>query len=195
MKFLQAPITAMLLGGLAFLLTMLALVQKPLAESAKPQEHTEEETVAGFWERHDPEVDQLLQELKTEKELLTKRATELRELETRLAAERAEINQVTQRVSQLQLEFDQNVVRVKEAEAPNLKKLAKIYTEMSPAGAAAILRELDDQVVVKVMSFMKEDQSAPLLDAMATEGLEQARRAASIAEALRKVTTEKKKTP
>lgn len=185
----------MILGGLAFLLTVFALVQKPLAESGKPVEHTEEEKVAGFWERHDPEVDQLLQEMKAEKEVLAKRAAELRELETRLAAERAEINQVTQRVAQLQLEFDQSIIRVKEEETPNLKKLAKIYTTMSPEGAAAIMRELDDQVVVKVMSFMKEDQSAPLLDAMAKEGDAQAKRAATIAEALRKTTTEKKKTP
>ena len=195
MKFLQAPITAMVLGGLSFLLTMFALIEKPLKAAAKPPEPTEEERNIGFWERHDPEVDQLLKEMKSEKEQLEKRATELRELETRLAAERAEINQITQRVAQLQFEFDQNIIRVKEEEVPNLKKLAKMYTAMSPEGASAIMRELDDMVVVKVMSFMKEDQSAPLLDAMATAGEAQAKRAASIAEALRKTIAERKKSP
>lgn len=195
MKFLQAPITAMVLGGLSFLLTMFALIEKPLKAAAKPPEPTEEERNTGFWERHDPEVDQLLKEMKSEKEQLEKRATELRELETRLAAERAEINQITQRVAQLQFEFDQNIIRVREEEVPNLKKLAKMYTAMSPEGASAIMRELDDMVVVKVMSFMKEDQSAPLLDAMATAGEAQAKRAASIAEALRKTVAERKKSP
>jgi flagellar motility protein MotE (MotC chaperone) len=195
MKFLQSPIVAMLVGGLSFLLTMFALVEKPLKASARPVEHTEEEKVAGFWERHDPEVDQLLKEIKDEKAALEKRGAELRGLETRLAAERAEINQITQRVAQLQFEFDQNLVRVKEEEIPNLKKLAKMYTAMSPEGASAIMRELDDLVVVKVMSFMKEDQSAPLLDAMAREGETQAKRAAAIAEALRKTIAEKKKSP
>lgn len=195
MKFLQSPIVAMLVGGLSFLLTMFAVVEKPLKASARPVEHTEEEKVAGFWERHDPEVDQLLKEIKDEKAALEKRSAELRELETRLAAERAEINQITQRVAQLQFDFDQNLVRVKEEEIPNLKKLAKMYTAMSPEGASAIMRELDDLVVVKVMSFMKEDQSAPLLDAMATEGEAQAKRAAAIAEALRKTIAEKKKSP
>jgi hypothetical protein len=42
---------------------------------------------------------------------------------------------------------------------------------------------------------MKEDQSAPLLDAMAREGETQAKRAAAIAEALRKTIAEKKKSP
>ena len=66
---------------------------------------------------------------------------------------------------------------------------------MSPEGASAIFRELDDEVVVKLLAFMKEDQSAPLLDAMARQGEEQAKRAAGLAEAMRKVTTEKKKSP
>lgn len=195
MKFLQAPLTAMILGGISFLLTMFALVQKPLAEAALPRSETEEEKVTGFWERHDPEIDQLLQEVKAERDLLAKRAAELRELETRLAAERAEINQVTQRVTQLQQEFDQHVIRIKEDETANLKKLARLYTSMSPEGASAIFRELDDQVVVKVLSFMKEDESAPLLDTMALGGEEQARRAASIAESLRKTSIDKKKSP
>ena len=195
MKFLQAPITAMMLGGLSFLLTMFALLEKPLKSNAEPVETTPEEKVIGFWERHNPETDELLKEIKTEREYLTKRAAELRELETRLAAERAEINTITQRVAQLQMEFDQTIIRVKEEEAPNLKKLARLYSTMSLEGASAILRELDDMVVVKVMSFMKEDQSAPLLDAMAKEGELQAKRAATIAEALRKTVADKKKTP
>ena len=195
MNFLKAPITAMILGGLAFLLTTFALVQKPLTEAAHAVPKADVDEVTGFWQRHDPEIDQLLQEVKAEKELLAKRAAELRELEARLAAERAEINQVTQRVAQLQMEFDQHVIRVKEEESANLKKLARLYTTMSPEGTSAIFRELDDEVVVKVLSLMKEDQSAPLLDAMARAGEEEAKRAAAIAESLRKTITEKKKSP
>jgi flagellar motility protein MotE (MotC chaperone) len=195
MKFLQAPITAMMLGGITFLLTVFALIEKPLRASAWPVEHTDQEKVAGFWTRHNPEVDQLLKEVRTEREYLTKKAAELKELETRLAAERAEINQVTQRVAQLQMEFDQTIIRVKEEETPNLKKLARLYSTMSIEGATAIFRELDDLVVVKVMSLMKEDQSAPLLEAMAREGETEAKRAATIAEALRKTVADKKKTP
>ena len=195
MKFLQAPITAMLLGGLSFLLTMFAVIEKPLKASATPVEHTPEQKVAGFWDRHNPETDQLLKEIQTEREYLTKKAAELRDLETRLAAERAEINQITQRVAQLQFEFDQTIIRIKEEEVPNLKKLARLYSTMSIEGASAIIRELDDLVVVKLMSFMKEDQSAPLLEAMAREGETQAKRAANIAEALRKTVADKKKTP
>jgi hypothetical protein len=47
----------------------------------------------------------------------------------------------------------------------------------------------------KSHELYKEDQSAPLLDAMAMEGETQAKRAANIAEALRKTVADKKKTP
>src|SRR4051812_18037841 len=194
LKVLQSPTISMAVGGIAFLLTMAVLLQKPLALAVKPQVE-EEPPAVDFWQRHNPEVDQLIQELQREKKDLAKRGAELRELETRLQAERAEINQVTQRVAQLQFEFDQNVTRIKEDEMPNLKKLARMYSSMSPAGVSAILKELDDQTVVKLMSLMKEDESAPLLDAMAKEGDAQTKRAATISEALRKTITAKRKAP
>jgi flagellar motility protein MotE (MotC chaperone) len=196
MKLLRAPFVSTTLGGLSFLLTMFLLLNKPLPSSnAVHEEVTEEQAVVGFWERHNPETDQLLQEIRREKEDLAKREAELRELATRLQAEQAEINAVTQRVAQLQVEFDQNVIRVKEEEAPSLKRLTRLYASMSPEAVSAIIKELDDQMVVKLFSAMKDSESAPLLDAMAKEGEAQAKRAASISEAMRRVISEKKKVP
>jgi flagellar motility protein MotE (MotC chaperone) len=192
MKLLQSPFTAMTLGGMSFLLTMFMVLHRPLSTQAAGQNETEEVS-AGFWEQHNPEVDLMLQELKKEKEALTKRESDLNELQKRLESERAELTVITQRVQQLQMEFDQNVVRVKEEEAPNLKKLARMYTSMSPEAVLTIFKELDDQVVVKILSFMKEADSAPLIEGMAKEGEAQAKRAAQISESLRKTLGEKRK--
>jgi flagellar motility protein MotE (MotC chaperone) len=195
-KLLQAPITSMTFGGLAFLLTMFFLLNHPLPSTAKAHDEESESTaVASFWERHNPEIDQLVQEVRREKEALAKREAELGELATRLAAERAEINTVTQRVAQMQMEFDQNVVRVKEEEAPNLKRLAKLYTTMSPDAVLAIMKELDDQTVVKIFNSMKDSDSAPLIEAMTKQGEAQAKRAAALSESLRRTIVEKKKSP
>jgi flagellar motility protein MotE (MotC chaperone) len=192
-KLLQSPLTAMLLGGVSFLFTMFALVEKPLRDSVHHEPMTEEEAQIHFWSQHNPEVDQLLQELRREKEDLARREGELKKLAEQLQAERAAITTVTQRVARLQAEFDQNVIRVKDDEVPQLKKLVKVYSTMSPEGAAAIFKELDDQTVVKLMSLMKEELSASMLDSMAKEGPDQAKRAAALAEALRHVLPDKKK--
>ncbi len=197
MKLLQAPITAIMMGGISFLLTMFLLVMKPLQASASAQQGDEEEEVTpeGFWRVHNPEIDVLLQELSREKESMNKREKELRELATRLQAERAEINTVTQRVAQLQADFDQNIIRVKEEELPTLKRLAKLYTSMSQESVLTLFKEMDDPSLIKILKTMKDSESAPLLDAMAKKGDAEAKRVAFITEALTRTITEKKKSP
>jgi len=99
--------------------------------------------------------------------------------------ERAEINQVTQTVHQLQMQFDASVVRVREEEIANLKKLAKIHAAMSPEGAALILKEMTDDQIVKILVFMKDDDAAPILETMAKLGKDDSRRVAGLSERIR----------
>jgi flagellar motility protein MotE (MotC chaperone) len=193
-RLLRSPFFAMAAGGICFLLTMFIFASRAITAKAAVRQEVAESTPS-FWQQQSPEADQMLQEIKKQKAVLDKRANDLKELAARLEAERAELTTITQRVAQMQMEFDQNVIRLKEAETPNLKKLARMYAGMSPDGASIIFRELDDQVVVKVLSFMKEAESAPLLEAMAKEGDTQAKRAASISEALRKTFAEKRSKP
>ena len=195
LSLLRAPITSITLGGLSFLLTMFLLLNR-VQIKATPQERDEIEEVAPeeFWTNHNPEIDQLLNEVRREKEALAKREAELRDLTTRLQTERAELTTVTQRVAQLQAEFDQNIIRVKEEETPNLKKLAKLYTTMSPDAALTIFKDMDDPALIKVFKNMKESDTANFLDAMAKQGEAQAKRVAFITEALSRTITEQKKT-
>ena len=190
-KLLQAPITAITFGGIAFLLTMAALLKGALEARPIPVEPVSMIPTEKFWTETNPEVDLLLRELRREKEELEKKAELLSDLETRLAAERAEINTITQRVHQMQLEFDANVVRVEEAETANLKKLARVYAAMTPEGASAILNEMEDASIVKILMFMKEAESAPLLESLSTLGEMQARRVALISEQIRKSIADK----
>lgn len=137
------------------------------------------------WHFVNPELDQLMAELRSEKELLARKEQQLQELATRLQAERAEINQITQLVYRMQLELDKNIVTIKEEESANLKKLAKVYTAMTPEGAAAIVRELPDEMIVKIFCFMKEAETAAILESLGKGSTNDARRAAEITDQLR----------
>ena len=132
-----------------------------------------------------PEADQLVGELKEEKKKLDDREQQLNELATRLDTERGEISNATQSVQQLQADFDKNVLRVKDEETANLKKLAKVYSAMTPDGAALILADLDDTQVAKIMIFMKEDAAAAILESFSKKGDAEAKRAANLSERLR----------
>lgn len=190
MKLLQSPWLSGFVGMLLYLGTMVA-VWKPTPVTP----HTEEpdapppaeivQTNGPSWEYQNPEIEELVTELRKNKELLAQKAAQLEELAARLQSERAELTLVTQKVHEMRLEFDRNITRVHEEETGNLKKLAKTYTTMSVDGASAIFKQLDDSAVVKILMFMKEAESAPILEAMAKPGDTEAKRAAGISERLR----------
>ena len=139
------------------------------------------------------EIEALVKELRDEREMLSKREKDLNEFSARLRAERDELNQLTQTVHRLQKDFDSSISRVTEEEVGNLKKLAKTYTSMEPEGAAGILKQMDDTSVVKLLAFMKEIESGPILSALAKGGDGEAKRAADLTEKLRLAVVPKKK--
>jgi flagellar motility protein MotE (MotC chaperone) len=137
------------------------------------------------WEFQNPEMDQLITELTEEKKGLAKRTGQLDELSARLDTERKEINAARLAVQQLQTNFDRSVLRVQEEETANLKKLAKVYADMTPEGAAGIFAGLDDTTVAKIMVYMKEADTAAIFEALSKKGDEAAKRAAALSERLR----------
>ena len=97
-------------------------------------------------------------------------------------------------------EIDQQVVEIQERELKNLKTLAQTYSAMNPSAVVAIFRELDENMAVKVLSFMKADRVGPILGEMskavdAASGETMAKRAARITDKLRLLKPLKKETP
>jgi flagellar motility protein MotE (MotC chaperone) len=199
MKVLQSGWFAVMLGALSYLGATAAFL-KPA--STHPEAHGEgrEEAVANYtgpaWDFLNPEFDRLVADLKKEKEALQERSRQLSDLAARLDAERAELNVVTQAVHRMRQEFEKNTVkaraefekditRVHEEEVANLKRLAKTYGNMSPEGAATILKQMEDAQVIKVMVFMKDVENGPILEAIAKGGETEVKRAAMLTDKLR----------
>lgn len=141
--------------------------------------------VGPSWAFHNPEMSQLVAELRDEREAVRVRVAQLDELEARLRAERQEIYSVTQAVHQLRADLEMVVTRISAEEAVNLKKLAKVYATMSPEGAARILKEMEDVQVVKILALMRESESAPILESLGQASQVDARRTAIISNRLR----------
>jgi len=186
MKFLASPLSAAVLALLLYLGTSAAILKK--VEFKFPKKAGETAKALLVWDASTPELDQMVSELKKEKEGIDQRQKDLDDLEQRLAQKWREVNQATQMVSQLQKELEASLVRVREDEAQNLKKLAKVYSAMSPEGAAAIFKGMEDEQVVKVLVFMKDAESGPIMETFAKLGSEESKRAALISEKLRLAT-------
>jgi len=179
----------MLLGGVLFFATTAALLkpsQLPVVAAEDPVAKVER---AGgnepSWKFRNPEMDQWIQEIQREKDALNVREQQLKDLETRLNAERQEISVVTQAVYQMQVDFDKNVIRLNAQDENNLKRQAKLLSSMSPEGAAATLAQMNDDDVVRILFTMKADDASVALDTLSKSGKEQAKRAASIIERMR----------
>jgi hypothetical protein len=80
-----------------------------------------------------------------------------------------------------------NVVRIKEQEVDNLKRQTKVISGMSPEGAVAMLNEMPDDDLVKILFTLKPDSVSEILDAFSKMGKPEAKRAAALSERLRLV--------
>jgi Mg/Co/Ni transporter MgtE len=102
-----------------------------------------------------------------------------------LQAEQQELSTVTQRIAQIQLDFEKNVVRLREQELKNIKRQAKALADMSPESAAAMLDQMVEDDSARILSVMKDDQVALLLETLSKQGAAQTKRAATITERMR----------
>jgi flagellar motility protein MotE (MotC chaperone) len=177
-RILQSSWLAALMGCLLYLGTTLVVIRPEKFAEARimPSDHSASDDPS--WKFKNPEFDQWVAQMKDEKETLALREQHLSEWQSRLDAERQEISTVTQTVAQLQTDFDKNVIRFRAQETDNVKHQAKLIAAMSPAGAAAMLNEMADDDIVRILFIMKTDEASAILDTMSKLGKPEARRAA-----------------
>jgi flagellar motility protein MotE (MotC chaperone) len=189
MRWLQSSWATALFGCVIYLAVTAALMGpgkfqglRAVLEQAKTSALPE----GPSWKYRNPEFDHWLEELTRQREALALREQQLQELQTRLQAERQELNNATQTVARLQADFDRNVVRIKDQEVDNLKRQAKVLSGMSPDGAAVVLREMADDEAVRILVTMKADEASVILEAFSKTGKAEARRAAAFTEKMRR---------
>jgi flagellar motility protein MotE (MotC chaperone) len=140
------------------------------------------------WDFWTVEIDSLAAELKDEKARLRKHSDQLDLRAARLAAEQRELEKLRTDVEAMRKEIADRVIEINTDELKNLRTLAQTYANLTPKGAVAIIREMDDVTVVKILSLMKSDVVAPIFEEMSkTAAIDAplARRAATLSEKLR----------
>lgn len=147
-----------------------------------------EERRAHGWDFWTIEMENLASELKGEKARCLRREDELDKRSARLAAEKQELDRVRTDIEAMRREIDDRVIAIRADEAKNLRSLAQTYSNLTPRAAVAILKEMDDSTVVKILSLMKPDVVGPIFEEMSRSVSSDgtlARRAATLSEKLR----------
>lgn len=160
-----------------------AVAQAALAR--KPKEPTELKKRG--WDFWTIEIENLSNELKEERVRLRKQSELLDQRSARLAAEEKEFAKLRADVEALRKQITDRVLEVSADEAANLRSLSKTYGTLTPKAVVDILKEMDDNTAVKILSLMKAETVGPIFEEMsrrpAAEGM--AKRAAQLSEKLR----------
>lgn len=187
-RLLQSPVAVVVVAALMFFLTMFAVLGSvhfgKAAPATKPPLMAEDDP---SWKFHNPDIDQWVAQMKDEREALAVREQQCKEWEARLAAESREVSAVTQAVTRTQAEFDKRILLFTEQQKDNVKKQLKVIADMTPDGAAAMLNEMPDDEVARLLYSMKADVSGAILDAMSKPGGAAAKRAAALTERIKDI--------
>ena len=200
-KILHNPaiisVVAILAGAAAGLLPLWRasqqLVTQALSSRVVKSDHLKDQG----WDFWTIEVDSLASELKDEKARMAKLSEQLDLRAARLNAEQKELEKIRTSIEATRKEIGDRVIEISVDEQKNLRALAQTYTNLSPRAAVAIIREMDDMTVVKILSLMKSDVVAPIFEEMSKtsdrDGI-LARRAAILSEKLRLLKSSKSPT-
>jgi flagellar motility protein MotE (MotC chaperone) len=122
------------------------------------------------WDFWTIEIDNLTSELKEEKARLRQQADSLDQRAARIESEKQELEKLRSEIAATRQEIDQRVIAINTDEAKNLRSLAQTYSTLTPHAAVAIIRDMDDTTVVKILSLMKPDVVGPIFEEMAGDG-------------------------
>jgi flagellar motility protein MotE (MotC chaperone) len=187
-RILQSGWFAALLGCLLYLATTVFVLNPSKFAGSRllqPDYSAEDDP---SWRFRNPEFNEWISQIQSERSRLDLRQQQLNEWQTRLNAELQEMSVVTQTVFKLQSDFDQNVVRFKAQETANVKRQAKLIAAMSPEGAVSMFGQMSDDDIVRILFVMNPDQASQILDTLSKSG--EAKRAAALTERLHQVLPE-----
>lgn len=140
------------------------------------------------WDFWTVELENLSRELEESRKALAVREAEVTRREQRILAERGEVDATLQQVEALRKQIGDQILAVQREELRNLKSLASTYSALTPAAAVAIFDQLDDIMVTKILSLMKTEATAAILEEMSQGGMAneaRLKRAAAISQRLR----------
>jgi len=139
-----------------------------------PATRTKIKSQSKDWDFYTAEIDNLIQELQKERTGYEVKTKDLGAVEMRITAEKQELLRLREELLRLRGEIEKmrdnlttQTTELLSTEKSNVRNLARSYAIMKPAEAVAILSEMSDANIVKLLATMKADIVAKILGEMA----------------------------
>ncbi|MBC7369910.1 MAG: hypothetical protein H7343_24360 [Undibacterium sp.] len=171
---LQSPVvlialaifSSLAVGTMAFWRTAVPLVERAAGGAAAQVKAPSAALKEKGWDFWTIEIENLSTELKGERDRLRQQHDALDRRAAQLANEAKELAKVRTEIEQVRTGISDRIVEISADEVKNLRALAQAYTNLTPRAVVAVVRELDDNTAIKILSLMKADIVGPIFEEM-----------------------------
>lgn len=132
-----------------------------------PATRTKIKSQSKDWDFYTAEIDNLLQELQKQRTAYEIKTKDLGAVEMRIEAEKQELLRLRSEIEKMRSELTTQTTELLSTEKSNVRNLARTYSSMKPSEAVAILAQMSDANIVKLLATMKADIVAKILGEMA----------------------------
>jgi flagellar motility protein MotE (MotC chaperone) len=132
-----------------------------------PATRTKIKSQSKDWDFYTAEIDNLLQELQKQRTAYEIKTKDLGAVEMRIEAEKQELLRLRGEIQKMRDDLTTQTTELLSTEKSNVRNLARTYSSMKPAEAVAILAQMSDANIVKLLATMKADIVAKILGEMA----------------------------
>jgi flagellar motility protein MotE (MotC chaperone) len=141
-----------------------------------PMKYVKPDLAYQYAEKTEPEVEdpnaklppsevklrQMIADVQKQRAALEEREKPLLAREQEVANQKNSLAMLKSQIEQAEIRIKQQQVEQDEAEAKNIKRLAKIWSTMEPAQAAKMVTTVDPELAARVIYSMSDEVSAPI---------------------------------
>ncbi|MBT5477444.1 MAG: hypothetical protein HOK45_00105 [Verrucomicrobia bacterium] len=179
---LSSKATMVILGGLLYIGVTMFYIYNSIEEFTPVQkgDATEVEITPVLegpsWDYKNPELDALVRELESRKEKIEKKEEELRLWELQINKDLGNLTSITNRLKNLQIEFERSASTLTENEEANIKRLLDLFKTLEPEQIGTILEPMADEKIAKIFRLLKPANVGPVVELWLSKGGENEKR-------------------
>ncbi len=165
-----------IIGGLLYLGVTFGIILASI-DSIKPRQtqsvdsnHRQAVLEGPSWVYVNPDLDELIIELKTKKEQLKRKEEELKLWELQIQKEMVNLRSITNRVHLLQNDFEETANTLSDSEEENIRRLLSLFKTFQPSQTASILEPMSDEKIAKIFRLLKPSEVGPIVQLWLANG-------------------------
>ncbi len=128
------------------------------------------------WDYKNPELDALVRDLESRKEKIEKKEEELRLWELQINKDLGNLTSITNRLKNLQIDFERSASTLTENEEENIKRLLDLFKTLEPEQIGTILEPMADEKIAKIFRLLKPADVGPVVELWLSKGGENEKR-------------------